>query len=256
MNGAYSHLPGAATEPIETVSLNKDGVRLTGKLAVPAGACGLVVLAQDEPGGSLGPRVTYLASLVRLAGFGTLVCDLRADPSAERACDPVGNPGRLSARLATWLEIVRHRPALSSLPLGLSGTGVAGAAVLLTAARLPARVSAAVAVAGRLDLIPDALPTIQCPTLLVIGEHDRPVMRHNRHALRRLRCHRRLEEVPGAHHRFQETNALMQVAVSIRRWMRRYLIPPADTVVPRALPALRIVPVDAGLELVATTVKE
>ena len=48
------------------------------------------------------------------------------------------------------------------------------------------------------DLVADALPGVQAPTLLIVGGHDPEVLGLNRAAQRRLPGASRLEVVPGA----------------------------------------------------------
>lgn len=229
----------------ENVHLTVNGVRLSARLFRPIEACGLVLIAQDEPYGSSSARIGQLARLVQQAGFATLACDLRGSDVAEQCVDPGDDPARLSVRLTAWLDVVRNRPGIAGLPLGLAALGPAGGAALLVAIRCPERLRALAIVSGRAEQVLDGLAGVRCPTLLAVGEHDRAVQRQNRVALGRLRCHRRLEVLAGLHHQAHDASSVSRIGISIRRWMRRYLIPPADASGAAMRPTLRLISPDA-----------
>jgi pimeloyl-ACP methyl ester carboxylesterase len=64
---------------------------------------------------------------------------------------------------------------------------------------------------------------VLCPTLLIVGGHDLPVIQMNEDALAQLRCEKKLEIVPGATHLFEEPGALEQVARLATAWFQRHL---------------------------------
>jgi len=88
-------------------------------------------------------------------------------------------------------------------------------------------IGAVVSRGGRPDLAGDALPRVQSPTLLLIGELDVPVIRMNEEAYARLRCEKQLRIIPGATHLFEEPGALEEVARLAAKWFQRHL--EADT---------------------------
>ena len=242
MTRTYAEAAGAA---VQTVALVTDGVRLEGRLAVPAGAWGLVLMPQPTPGGHDSPRQGYLAQLVRGAGLATAVVDLVGPGAAAREAAVFDNPSRLADRLLAWVDMLRARAGLAPLPLALVAPGTAAAAATLAATRRPGRARALVSVAGRPDLAHALLRALDIPTLLIVGENDTPVLRFNRHALGHLRGVRRLEVIDGAHHHFTEPGALARVAVCIRRWLRRY-VRPAELSLERAAPVLLPFPTEHG----------
>jgi len=96
----------------------------------------------------------------------------------------------------------------------------------VNAARRPERVRAVVSRGGRPDLAGDALPRVQCPTLLIVGGDDLPVIAMNREALAKMRVPGdalRLEIIPGATHLFEEPGKLEEVARLAAAWFTRYL---------------------------------
>ena len=75
---------------------------------------------------------------------------------------------------------------------------------------------------GRPDLVTADLQAVQAPTPLVVGAHDPQVLQLNRHAIRLLRCQKRLEVVPGTMHLFEEPGALDTVADLAGAWFAHY----------------------------------
>ena len=73
---------------------------------------------------------------------------------------------------------------------------------------------------GRPDLAGAALGDVSAPTLLIVGGDDTPTLELNRQAMRRLRCEKRLEIVPGATHLFEEPGTLGQVARLAAEWFQ------------------------------------
>jgi pimeloyl-ACP methyl ester carboxylesterase len=69
----------------------------------------------------------------------------------------------------------------------------------------------------------DALPLVQAPTLLIVGEHDVEVLELNRQGMARMSCVKHLAIVPGATHLFEEPGTLDQAARLARAWFLRHL---------------------------------
>lgn len=84
------------------------------------------------------------------------------------------------------------QPDTSGLPLGLFGASTGGGAALVAATKRPARVGAVVSRGGRPDLADEALPLVEAPTLLLVGERDEFVIELNEHARARMRADVRL----------------------------------------------------------------
>jgi putative phosphoribosyl transferase len=93
----------------------------------------------------------------------------------------------------------------------------------MAAAELRETISAVVSRGGRPDLAGDALPRVQAPTLLIVGERDEVVIDLNQRARRKLRGVSRLEIVPRATHLFEEPGALEVVAQLARDWFLQHL---------------------------------
>jgi putative phosphoribosyl transferase len=174
------------------------------ELVIPDDPAGLVVLPHLT-GQPAGPRLSYLAWLVHQAGFATALCDLSG-----------------GARLAEATASLRDHAGLSEVPLAYLAGGAAAAAAL-TAVASGDEVGALVLYGGRVDVPIAVLEHIRVPMLLIAPGNDGHALRTMRHALNHLRCHKRLDEIAGAHHLFEEPGALCRVALHARRWLRRHL---------------------------------
>jgi len=204
-----------------------DGTLLEGDLVVPPGAKGIVLFAHGSGSSRFSPRNRAVASRLQDARIATMLLDLLTIDE-ERAEAATGqfrfDIGLLTARLVAATRWVGQQPELQSLPVAYFGASTGAAAAIAAAAVLPTTVRAVVSRGGRPDLAGQALEALTAPTLLIVGGLDTVVINLNRDALRRLRCVKRLEIVPGAGHLFEEPGALEQVSQFAREWFERYLI--------------------------------
>jgi putative phosphoribosyl transferase len=204
-----------------------DGTVLEGDLAVPPGAKGIVLFAHGSGSSRFSPRNRAVASRLQDARFATMLLDLLTIDE-ERAEAATGqfrfDIGLLTSRLVAATRWVAQQPELQSLPVAYFGASTGAAAAIAAAAVLPTTVRAVVSRGGRPDLAGQALEALTAPTLLIVGGVDTVVINLNRDALRRLRCVKRLEIVPGAGHLFEEPGALEQVSQFAREWFERHLI--------------------------------
>jgi pimeloyl-ACP methyl ester carboxylesterase len=113
---------------------------------------------------------------------------------------------------------------LSALGIGLFGASTGAAAALDAAALRAGLVRAVVSRGGRPDLA-SKLDRVTAPTLLIVGGNDTEVLRMNEIALRKMKCAKRLEVVPGATHLFEEPRALERVAALAGNWFSEHLQP-------------------------------
>ncbi|MFF2509443.1 phosphoribosyltransferase family protein [Streptomyces sp. NPDC058067] len=205
--------------PVTTeVEVDAGEVRLTGDLARPEGAAGVVMFAHGSGSSRHSPRNRAVATVLQEAGLGTLLFDLLT-PAEEADRDNVFDIGTLARRLSGATRWLRDRePA----PIGYFGAST-GAAAALRAAADDADVGAVVSRGGRPDLAGPHLGDVRAPTLLIVGGDDTMVLELNRAAQARLRCENRLEIVPGATHLFEEPGALDRVADLARSWFLAHL---------------------------------
>ncbi|HEY3041929.1 MAG TPA: alpha/beta hydrolase [Pyrinomonadaceae bacterium] len=218
------HSAQAAIARARDVQIRSGTVMLQGDLSIPAGAQGVVLFAHGSGSSRHSPRNQFVARTIREAGVGTLLFDLLT--KEEEAVDlRTGHLrfdiGLLAQRLidATyWLK-----GDLSHLSVGFFGSSTGGGAALVAAAELGENVGAVVSRGGRPDLAGDALPQVTCPTLLIVGGLDYPVIQMNQSAFAHLHCEKELKIVPGATHLFEEPGTLEEVAHLAAEWCETYL---------------------------------
>lgn len=209
-----------------TVVVPANTVNLEGTLDVPPTARGAVLFAHGSGSSRFSSRNRYVAHVLREAGLATLLLDLLS--SAEEQVDLVTRHLRfdiplLASRLVNAVDWMAVNDSTSALPVGLFGASTGGGAALVAAAARPRRVSAVVSRGGRPDLAGAALPDVQAPTLLLVGERDEVVIDLNEKARAQMTAHVELVIVPRATHLFEEPGTLEQVASQARDWFARYL---------------------------------
>jgi dienelactone hydrolase len=206
------------------VEIPAGSVLLSGLLAVPPAASGLVLFAHGSGSSRFSPRNRQVAEALQRDGLATLLLDLLTaeEESRDRRNGSVRfDVSLLASRLraaAGWAAGV-----LPALPLGYFGASTGAAAALIAAAAEPARVRAVVSRGGRPDLAADALPRVQAPTLLLVGGNDPLVLDLNRQALARMRAPAELRIIPLATHLFEEPGTLAAVAQAASEWFVRHL---------------------------------
>jgi putative phosphoribosyl transferase len=204
------------------VEIPVDHRKLNGILNVPRGAQSIVLFAHGSGSGRLSPRNQYVAGVLQQVGLATLLFDLLDEQEAEDR-SKVFNIELLAQRLEATAAWTRELRESKDLRLGYFGASTGAAAALVAAARQSNAVRAVVSRGGRPDLAKDALPSVQAPTLLIVGGHDDSVLELNRRALARLQCEKQLTIVPGATHLFVEAGTLEQVAHLASEWFQKYL---------------------------------
>lgn len=202
------------------------GNTLEGELIVPNSAKGIVIFAHGSGSSRHSPRNQFVARTIREAGNGTLLFDLLTE--AEERDDRYTGEYRfniplLARRLVQTAKWLQGQPDMDRYGLGYFGSSTGGGAALVAAAELGSDVDAVVSRGGRPDLAAEALPKVQCPTLLLVGELDEVVIDLNRQALARMRCPKELRIIPGATHLFEERGTLDQVADEAAEWFARWL---------------------------------
>lgn len=214
--------------PTDRVRIPADGVTLPGDLSIPEMAMGIVLFAHGSGSSRQSPRNQFVARSLRESGVATLLFDLLTPE--EESEDAVSghlrfNIDLLAQRLETATRWVANHPQGRQLGLGYFGASTGGAAALVAAASLGSVIEAVVSRGGRPDLAGEALPRVESPTLLIVGERDEQVLALNQQACARLRHEKELAVVPRATHLFEEPGALEEVARLASQWFRRHLRP-------------------------------
>lgn len=206
------------------VSIMADSVVLPGTLALPEKAPGIVIFAHGSGSSRFSPRNRYVAQVLQKAGIGTLLFDLLTREE-DLVYENRFNIDLITERLVQATEWLDRQPEAQGLAFGYFGASTGAAAALKAAARLGPRLKAVVSRGGRPDLAMEVLDRVECPTLLIVGGFDEPVLSLNRRALEKLKGVKHLEIIPGATHLFEEPGALEQVAETAASWFKKYLVP-------------------------------
>jgi putative phosphoribosyl transferase len=214
------------------VSIGADGATLEGNLGLVPNARGVVLFAHGSGSSRHSARNRYVAEVLRQGGLATLLLDLLTKAEEEIDLSTARfrfDIGLLAERLIEASDWLAASPETQALPIGYFGASTGAAAALVAAAERPDLVGAIVSRGGRPDLAGSALPSVQAPTLLIVGSNDVAVIRMNREAMKLLRSPTKLELVTGATHLFEEPGTLEQVAVLARDWFHEYLAPEKTT---------------------------
>ena len=210
------------------VDLQLDDVSLEGHLAMPEDPRGIVIFAHGSGSSRHSPRNRAVARRLHEARLATLLFDLLTE--GEQAADQSSGRFRfdillLARRLADTVDAVTRRWETANMTIGLFGASTGAAAALIAAAERTEEIAAIVSRGGRPDLAAESLAQVSAPTLLIVGEMDRDVIKLNRAAYEQLSTEKRLEIVSGATHLFEEPGALETVADLAAEWFGRYLKP-------------------------------
>ena len=201
-----------------------DNKMLTGNLAVPEAARGLVIFAHGSGSSRLSPRNNYVADMLNKQNMATLLPDLLT-PLEDEVYETRFNIGLLNNRLVKVTEWALREPVLGRLPVGYFGASTGAAAALYAAALLDKNIKAVVSRGGRPDLADQALPKVKAPTLLIVGSLDTLVIQLNKQAFNELECEKKIEIVQGATHLFEEPGTLNKVAELAADWFLQHLVP-------------------------------
>jgi len=208
------------------IAIEMGRVILEGTMGLPKEASSIVLFAHGSGSGRHSPRNRYVAHVLQSHGVGTLLFDLLTRDEEE--VDEISGELRfnipfLAGRLRDATRWVMQRPDLKGVKLGYFGASTGAAAALVAAAEMPYTIAAVVSRGGRPDLAGDALGSVRCPTLLIVGGEDEPVIGMNQDALSKLSCEKKLVIVPGATHLFEEPGTLEEVARLAADWFTRHL---------------------------------
>jgi putative phosphoribosyl transferase len=204
------------------IALPDSEAALTGDLAAPAEATGVVVFAHGSGSSRHSPRNRQVAARLNRAGLATLLLDLLT-PQEELDRRNVFDIPLLAGRLLAATAWAKEQPELRSLPIGYFGASTGAGAALWAAAEAGDRISAVVSRGGRPDLAAPRLADVRASVLLIVGSRDPVVVDLNRQALAQLRGEAQLAIVPGATHLFEEPGALDEVAHLAADWFGRRL---------------------------------
>ena len=206
-----------------------ESIFLEGELHIPHNSGGLVVFVHGSGSGRLSPRNQSVAEKLNRDGLATLLFDLltiseaKIDNQTKRLRFDIN---LLSMRLISTLDWIINNPDTQNLSVGLFGASTGVAAALVVAAKRHSVVSAIVSRGGRPDLADrDILRRVRAPTMLLVGENDKQVLKLNEEALKHIKAEKKkLTVIPGASHLFEEPGKLKEVARLASGWFRCYFL--------------------------------
>ena len=189
----------------------------------PEQALALVVFLRSRPESRLTALEEYIAAGLNVRGVATAQVNLLSHE--EQAADDRTACHHLDrefhrARAMAVLQWVGAHAALCQLPLGIFADGAAAAAALEAAAVSPGQVRSLVCLDGRVDLAEPVYGDIRTETLLLVAEGNTHIADLNRRAQMRI-AGARLEFVPHATHRYDDTRAIAHVAWRTVEWFSR-----------------------------------
>lgn len=208
------------------VKIPLNTTRLEGNLIIPPDAEGTVLFAHGSGSSRHSPRNTFVAKILRDGELATLLIDLLTPEEEEidmRTQKLRFDIDLLALRVISITDWLIRQPYTEHLKIGCFGSSTGAAACLIAAKERPKTIHAVVSRGGRPDLAASALPTVEAPTLLIVGGNDLPVLAMNRDAVKQLRSEKKLEIIPGATHLFPEPGALEKVSVLAHEWFVEHL---------------------------------
>lgn len=205
-----------------TVKLMLDDQPHEGILALPSPCAGLVIFAHGSGSSRLSSRNIFVAQVLQDAGFATLLFDLLTEEE-DRIFENRFDIDLLARRLLQASQWASREAPLSNLPQGYFGASTGAGAALKAAAQQGDIIRAVVSRGGRPDLAGEELPSVEAPTLLIVGGHDPVVIDLNKEARSRMKTSCNIEIVPGATHLFEEAGTLEKAAQLATQWFKRWL---------------------------------
>src|SRR5574337_2082004 len=211
----------------DNISIKAGQIVLEGNISIPEGSSGIVLFAHGSGSSRLSPRKRFVAEELNKKGIATLLFDLLT-PQEETVDIQTAHLRfdiqLLASRLVDTTDWILENRDLASLKIGYFGASTGGGAALVAASQRPKVVKAVVSRGGRPDLAGESLAHVKCPTLLIVGGYDEPVIELNKKALALIKSEKKLVIVPGATHLFEEKGKLGEVASHACNWFLKYLV--------------------------------
>jgi len=209
-----------------SVSIKMGNVVLNGNIVIPDGARGIILFVHGSGSSRFSPRNRFVAEELNKKGLATLLFDLLTEEEEiidERTAHLRFDIELLAKRLIKVTDWVQKNPEINNLNIGYFGASTGAGAALVAAAERPGVIKAVVSRGGRPDLAGRRLAEVECPTLLIVGGYDEPVIDMNRDALAQLKPEKNLVIVPDATHLFEERGKLEEVAIHAGNWFLKHL---------------------------------
>jgi len=204
------------------IEIAADSVKLKGNLAIIENAKGIVLFSHGSGSSRFSPRNNFVAQYLQKRGFATLLFDLLTSEE-DKVYDNRFDIDLLTERLVEVTKWIQKFPQTKALKIGYFGASTGAASALKAAAVIGSSIKAVVSRGGRPDMAVGALEKVKSPTLLIVGDKDKPVIQLNDNAYQKLACIKRMELVIDATHLFPEEGKLEEVAVLAGDWFEKYV---------------------------------
>jgi putative phosphoribosyl transferase len=205
----------------QEVKMEVDNEILDGILAVPHDAKGIVIFSHGSGSGRFSPRNKLVAERLHKEQIGTLLLDLLT-PAEDRVITNRFDIALLAHRLVGITQWLEQFDPCDGCAMGYFGASTGAASALKASTYLP-QLKAIVSRGGRTDMATDILHKVKCPTLLIVGSHDKDVVRLNEQSYEALTCEKKLEVVNGASHLFEEDGKMNSVIELASGWFNKHL---------------------------------
>jgi putative phosphoribosyl transferase len=185
------------------------GIELEAVVTEAENAQGVVLLSTASGASRYHPSYRCIAQELQRGSLCTVLTDLLTEEEDLAA-------------ITDWMA---EHPRLKDLAMGYFATSDAATPALLAAGERQNLVRAVVSIAGAPALAKPWLWRVQAPTLLVVGSKDTLALGFAQSIMAPLphKTDRKLAVIEGAHHMFDEQDALHKTAALARDWFRRYL---------------------------------
>jgi putative phosphoribosyl transferase len=207
------------TASTSRITVQREGIRLSGELMVPAGSppfpC--VIFVHGLGSGKDSPRNLVVASRLVDAGIAALLFDLSGHGESDN--DPRDGHEAFVEDLEAVFDWARVRPEIDSGRIGIAGSSLGGVIALEATRRRLIRPAALVLRAPPAE--PHEFAHVEVPTLVIVGGKD-PLLPMARQAVAATEC-ATLAQVPGADHLFEEPGTLEQAVQRTVEWFDAYL---------------------------------
>lgn len=210
------------TQTIEVDIPNLEGIKTKGTLAIPNNAKAIVIFAHGSGSSRFSPRNLEVAAILNKAGIATLLFDLLTEEEARDRHNVFDIPF-LGIRLISATKWLKHQEVAKNLAFGYFGASTGGGAALWAAGEIDNHIAAVVSRGGRPDLAMSRLSQVLAPTLLIVGEEDKEVIKLNQLAYRELR-NAKISLIPHAKHLFEGPGELEQVSIEAVEWFLKYCV--------------------------------
>ncbi len=205
------------------ITVQAGRINLKGNLVVPDNAKAIVIFSHGSGSSRFSPRNNYVAAVLNKNNIATLLIDLLTPVEDEIYANRF-NIDLLTTRLITVTRHIRQQPQFQNFSIGYFGASTGAASALRAASTMSDVIDAVVSRGGRPDLAASAIPSIDAPTLLIIGSIDEPVIEMNQEAYDLMKCEKKMVIVHGATHLFEEPGKLEEVAKLATDWFQKFLL--------------------------------